>query len=550
MTQDETQTPLDALSEGFRQRYLNYEELTRQLQSWARCYPHLVRLESLGQTEQGRELWLLTLGPEPERRRPAVWVDGNLHASELAGSSVALAIAEDVQRLHLFPDETLHGLSESVRAGLASVLFHIMPRISPDGAEAVLSSTRFVRSVPRDAPYRSKPRWVSADVDGDGRALLLRLQDPTGDFVESSACPGMMLPREIDDEGPFYRLYPEGYIEGYDGRHIPAADFLADNAPDLNRNFPYAWVPKHQQIGAGLYPVSEPESRAVVEFAVQHPNLFAWLNLHTFGGVCIRPLSDAPDARMDQSDLALYRQLEVWAQELTGYPTVNGHEEFTYEPGKPLHGDLTDFAYHQRGCLALVCEIWDLFARLGIERKHPFVDHYTHLTREQLVGLAHWDASHNVSRMLQPWTRVNHSQLGNVEVGGLDPRIGIVNPPPAELAAVCSALSALWLRVASLAPRLCIERLEVEALEENISQLHLTVANHGYLPSYILSSARELNWNEPLYAELATEGCMLLEPGEGWRLVGHLGGWGHGRFGGTTPPYPILAVRVSRPAAA
>ena len=48
-------------------------------------------------------MWLLTLGPDPDRARPSAWVDGNMHASELAGSSVALSIAEDVLRLHLGP---------------------------------------------------------------------------------------------------------------------------------------------------------------------------------------------------------------------------------------------------------------------------------------------------------------------------------------------------------------------------------------------------------------------------------------------------------------
>ncbi|MDN5850941.1 MAG: M14 family metallopeptidase [Nitrococcus sp.] len=539
MAENEALTNLEALSEGFRQRYLDYAALSRQLQSWARAYPDLAQLDSLGQTPEGRELWLLTLGPEPANRRPAVWVDGNLHAIELAGSSVALAIAEDVLRLHLAADEALHRLPQAVRNSISTVQFHIMPRISPDGAEAVLVGGRYVRSVPRlDQPLIAA-HWRTADVNGDGLALTMRQEDPAGDFVESTAVPGLMLPRELGDEGPFYRIYPEGYIEGFDGQRIPVPDLLSDNAPDLNRNFPHGWAPEHQQSGAGPYPTSEPESRAVVEFAVRHPNLFAWLNLHTFGGVFIRPLSDATDDKMDQSDLLLFHQVAAWAEERTGYPTVNGYQEFTYEPGKPLHGDLTDFAYHHRGCLAMVCELWDLFARLGIERKVPFVDHYTHLTREQLIELAHWDARHNASRMLQPWTRVSHSQLGAVEVGGLDPRVGIANPPYEMLPEICSALSALWLCVAALAPRLSIERFEAIALGGNLYRAHLTIANHGYLPTYILASARRLPWNEPLYAELATSGCTLVDEHEWRQPVGHLGGWGRGLFGAATVvPYP------------
>ncbi|HKJ95972.1 MAG TPA: M14 family metallopeptidase, partial [Gammaproteobacteria bacterium] len=381
---------LDALDRGFRESYLDYATLTGQLTAWAEAFPALVRLDSLARTPDGRELWLLTVGAEPERTRPAVWVDGNMHASELAGSSVALAIAEDAIRWH--------------RCDAAAPLFYVLPRISPDGAETVLREGRYVRSVPRDErTNRLRPRWRPRDVDGDGLALAMRVEDAGGEYVESPRVRGLMVERSITDVGPFYKVYPEGDIENYDGHTVPPPGFLDDNAPDLNRNFPYSWVPEPDQPGAGPFPGSEPESRAILEFATAHPNIYAWLNLHTFGGVFIRPRQDVADTGMDRADLAVYRQLEAWAQSLTGYPLVSGFEEFTYEPGKPLHGDLCDFAYHQRGCVAVVCELWDLFRELGIERRVPFVDHYTHTTIEELEGLGRWDGECNGGRVIRPW---------------------------------------------------------------------------------------------------------------------------------------------------
>jgi hypothetical protein len=528
----DTLRELDKLSAGFRSRYLRYEELTRQLQAWAVHYPSLVRLDSLGRSPEGRELWLLTVGPEPDRRRPAVWVDGNLHAVEFAGSSVALAIAEDVIRLHLAPDRALHGLPASVREAARDVLFHVMPRISPDGAERVLTSGRYVRSVPRDQrPHRGHAHWLSADVDGDGLALLMRKADPTGEYVEAPDWPGLMLRRQIEDAGPYYKLYPEGVIEHFNGRDIPTPHLLSDNAPDLNRNFPYRWAPEHEQVGAGPYPASEPETRAVVDFASRHPNLFAWLNLHTVGGVFIRPPGYAPEAEMHRADLALYRQVADWAERLTGYPTVCGYEEYSYQPETPLYGNLSDYAYHQRGCLALACELWDLFAQLGIPRRRPFVDHYTHVTHEDALRLAQWDRKHNRSRIFRPWRRFDHPQLGEVELGGFDPRVGLINPPYQKLPEICQGQAALWLRVAGLAPRLEIGEVRRQPLGDRATRFEATVVNLGYLPTCILDSARQLEWNEPLHADLRLEGCELAEPGEAHRPVGHLDGWGRGLFG-------------------
>src|SRR5215468_12252416 len=154
------------LSLGFRNSYLDHERLTAQLRAWAETYPSLCRLTSIAKTPEGRDVWLATIGPEPDRIRPAVWVDGNMHAAELAGSSVALAIAEDALRIHLEHDSL--DLPPAMLERLRDVLFYVVPRISPDGAECVLRTGRSVRSVPRDSRVeRGKPRWIPGDVDGD-----------------------------------------------------------------------------------------------------------------------------------------------------------------------------------------------------------------------------------------------------------------------------------------------------------------------------------------------------------------------------------------------
>jgi hypothetical protein len=258
--------------------------------------------------------------------------------------------------------------------------------------------------------------------------------------------------------------------------------------------------------------------------------VFAWLNLHTFGGVFIRPLGHLPDSKMDSYDLAVFRQIEDWGETFTGYPTVSGFAEFTYEPDKPLHGDLTDFGYHQRGCLSYVCELWDIFRELGIPRKKPFVDHYSQMTREDRVALAKWDATKNQGRIFRPWTKANHPQLGAVEVGGFDTRIGLSNPPLERLELLCRQHSDAFLRVAAMAPRLQVDPPRVQPLGPGVCRIELTVRNVGYLPTYGLPSAKDLPWNRPLTAQARTEGCTLVAPHEGKQELGHLEGWGRGRF--------------------
>lgn len=535
------QPSLADLSLGFRRAYLDHERLTAQLRGWAEAYPTLCRVTSIARTPEGRDVWLLTIGPDPDRLRPAAWIDGNMHAAELAGSSVALAIAEDVLRLHLDPVTDDHDLPLPIADRLREVLFYVVPRISPDGAEAVLRSGRTVRSVPRDERVdQGRPRWRLGDVDGDGLALAMRVEDPGGELAVAREFPGLLVERTLEDEGPFYKLYPEGLIEHFDGKRIPSPFFLGDNPIDLNRNFPWSWAPGHEQVGAGPFPASEPEARGVVEFVTAHPEIFTWLNFHTFGGVLIRPLGHAPDAKMDPEDLAIYRQVEAWMTEHTGYPTVSGHDEFLYEPDKPLRGDLTDFAYNQRGALAYVIELWDLFKRLGMERPTKFVQYYERVSRADIVKLAWWDKDENGGRSFPPWREFHHPQLGKVEIGGIDPRVGIWNPPLHELPTMCESQAQAFLRVAALAPRVRIGRIVRQPAGGNLTRVEIELVNDGYLGTYGVPSAKKLDFNEPLYATATAEGgCELVDPGTAHQTLGHLDGWGRGlHTGQNLPAYP------------
>ena len=98
------------------------------------------------------------------------------------------------------------------------------------------------------------------------------------------------------------RVLPEGTLTNWDGLKItgnPDREGL-----DLNRNFPAGWRQEFEQVGAGPYPTSEPEVRAMVDFIVRHPNIGAAVSFHTHSGVILRPMGTQSDDDMTPEEAA------------------------------------------------------------------------------------------------------------------------------------------------------------------------------------------------------------------------------------------------------
>jgi len=130
-------------------RYYRYDELTRLLLAYEAEYPELVTLESLGKSYEGRDIWLLTVTNFATGQgvdKPAVWVDGNIHASETSASTACLYLLETLV--------TQYALDENITRCLDSRAFYICPRVNPDGAEWALGDKpRIIRSSTRPYPY-------------------------------------------------------------------------------------------------------------------------------------------------------------------------------------------------------------------------------------------------------------------------------------------------------------------------------------------------------------------------------------------------------------
>lgn len=466
-------------------RYYRYEELSRALQSFCAAHPDLLRLHSLGRSHEGREIWLVTathFATGPDWEKPAFWVDGNVHAAELAGSMACLhLIVTLVQGYGRDPDVT---------RCLDTRAFYICPRINPDGAELALADVpRLIRSGTRAYPYAEDHRGglEVQDIDRDGRILTMRLRDPDGNWKAHPSEPRLLVPREpAEGGGEYYRLLPEGLIQDYDGALIPLA--RKKEGLDFNRNFPAQWRPECEQAGAGDFPASEPEVRAVMRFIADHSNICGGVAYHSYSGVLLRPSSYKSDDDLPPEDVWTFRKLGAKGTEFTGYPAASAYHEFRYHPKEIITGALDDWLYEGRGVYAWTCELWSPQRRAGIGDYH-YIDWYREHPPEHDLKLLAWNDTELGGAGFVDWYAYQHPQLGPVELGGWAPLYSFWNPPPALLESEIAPF-ARWLVWHNLvSPRLELLKATAEPLGCDLWRVQLVIRNTGWLPSYVTKHA-------------------------------------------------------------
>lgn len=490
-----------------------YGELTEVLNQLVAEYSHLMALESIGASHEGRDIWLATVtntATGPHHEKPALFVEANIHATEVTGSTAALYL--------LYRLVTGHGDDDSVTRALDTRCFYVVPRLNPDGVELALADRpRFLRSSTRPWP-RPEPEdgLTEEDVDGDGRILTMRVPDANGPW---KACPDdsrLLVARQPheDGPGPYWRLLPEGTIRNYDGVLIPIAPRL--EGLDLNRQFPAGWRTEGDQAGAGPYPGSEPEIGALLRAVAARPNLCAYLAYHTFGGVHLRPYADHVDDHLPTSDLRTFVEIGKLATAITGYKAVSVFHDFRYEPKETITGASDDWAYDHLGVYAWTTEFWSPIPKAGIA-DHKFIEWFDdHPVEDDLALLAWSDETVGRNVGYVDWYPFEHPQLGPVELGGWHFFRVWSNPPPALMEAEIAPHAEFAIRHLLLSPRLEVRQAAAELIGSSDAdgqdtwRVRVVVDNTGWMATNVTERALERKAVRPVEAEITLpEGCTL-----------------------------------------
>lgn len=498
--------------------YFTNDELDQVLHHWAVEYPHLFKLVQIGSSHENRPIWLITLTNQlngADQDKPAVWLDGNIHATELAGTTAILYFLNSVLEKY--------GVDDRVTRQLNTITFYIVPRINPDGAASAMDlQPKFVRSGVRPYPWEEIDEGLHVqDINGDSQILQMRIPDPNGDWKISAQDRRFMIKRRPEDlEGSFYRLLPEGLIENYDGYQIKMARPTA--GLDFNRNFPFEWRPENEQEGAGPFPVSEPEITAVVRFISEHKNISLALTFHTFSRVLLRPFSTKGDDQMDPADLEMFKALGEIGTQITGYRNVSTYHDFTYHPKQVTTGAFDDWIYDHLGAFVFTVELWDLPTEAGIKNRHLIQWFMKHPAEDDLQILK-WVDDHVGPGGYVDWKPFDHPQLGEIELGGWNTLYTWRNPPREYMEKEAALHTPFILTLVDLLPHIAFTRLECKQMNNQTWSITLVVENSGFLATYTSNQAKIRKAARPVTAELTLpEGKILI--GKERVEIGHLEG--------------------------
>jgi zinc carboxypeptidase len=446
-------------------RLHTYEEIVDLLKGYAAAYPKWTRLESLGKSGQGRDLWMMTItnpATGPELSKPAMYIDGNTHANEVQGAEAALYTVG-----YLLEN---YGRLPRVTEMLDRSIFYILPSVNPDGRALWFKG-------PSDADF---PRTVMVpvdddrdgqadedgydDVDGDGFITTMRKKVPLGQGTHrlNPKDPRLLVAIQPGELGDYIQLDKEGFDNDGDGRvNEDPVGYV-----DPNRTWGFSWEPEYVQSGAGAYPLSIPETRAIALWALQHPNVAAVQSYHNNGQMILRGPGAKADPLYPPQDLKAYDLIGKEGEKLLpGYRYL-----ISWKDLYTVHGATTDHFYSLMGAMAFTNEMYNPPADF---------DKNGEVSDEELMK---FNDELSLGRQFVDWHPYNHPQYGPIEVGGFKRDVGRV-PEGWALEDETHRNNAFVLFHAYHLPRLSIGEVEVKKVGDHLWRLEVPVLNDRAIPS-------------------------------------------------------------------
>jgi murein tripeptide amidase MpaA len=466
---------------GFN-RFYDYNEYTTIVRQLAEAYPELLTLQSIGKSEQGREMWLLTLNNPltgPDSAKPAMWIDGNVHGNEIQACETVIYSVWYLAKSY--------GRVDSLTQLIDRSAFYFLPSQNPDGRDNWFKTP----TTPHD--YRSGLRPTDNDFDGlfdedgpddldrDGNIGVMWRLDPNGNFRRHRDDPRIIERVEPGDKGELSFAGSEGIDNDGDGQ-------INEDGPggyDMNRNWPTDWQPDYVQFGAGDVPLDRPETRSIAQFIMSHPNIAAGQSYHNAGGMILRgPGARYLESSYPRQDIAIYDRLGRAGEEmLPFYRYMIIHADLY-----TVHGGFVTWLAEGLGIVSFTNELWTddrIMARSQGERpRDEEGGGRRQLQRDpdQQRARMRWQDRVLFGQTFTNWTEFDHPTLGQVLIGGGSKWSSRI-PPPFMLEEECHRNFAFTMFHADNMPLLRFNWIQIKSLGADVWQITVEIRNDKIIPT-------------------------------------------------------------------
>jgi hypothetical protein len=448
--------------------YNDHAAITEICKKIAAAYPDLAKLESIGKSFKGRDIWCIAVTDYKKGnadKKPGMYIDGNIHSNEVQGAEFALYTA-------WYLTESF-GDTKFIQELLADKVFYIVPTINPDGRDSYFHAPNTANS-PRSGVLpvdNDRDGLVDEDgyddLDGDNEILMMRRKNANGRYRVDASEPRRMIQVGPDEKGDYEYLGLEG--KDNDGDGIVNEDGYTFEY-DPNRDWGWGWQPNYIQNGAYKYPFSLPETRAVQNFVSKHPNIAAAQSYHNAGGMILRGPGDPNDLQTyNAPDLQVYDVIGKKGEELIpGYKYL-----VVYKDLYSAYGGELDWFYGGRGIYTFSNELWT-----------PYLFYNSDATRDPQDNTSFkFDRYTLFKDAFVEWRPYDHPQYGKIEIGGFKKNFGRAHPG-FLLESDAHRNMSFTIYHGYHTPRLNIDTIMEKDLGDGLKQVTAVISNSRLMPTH------------------------------------------------------------------
>ena len=448
--------------------YSNFSKQSDRLHTLASSHPQYAKLKSIAKTAGGKDIWMLTIGTGETQDKPAIAIVGGVEGNLLLGTELCIGFAEKLIAIK----------SDSLNTLLSQTTFYIFPDMSPDAMEQYFAPVQYERQGNASATDDDRDGKLNEDgyedLDRNGKITMMRIETPIGEYKINPEDSKSLVKADVTKgEKGNYILLTEGIDNDKDGNYNEDGE----GGVWFNKNFSF----KHPSFtqGSGEYPVSEIETRALLDELYKLFNVFAVVSFSSNNNLSIPFTYNAVNAsqRIISGYLEADAKVNAMVSDLYNKTTNMKDAPKTNASG----GDFLSWAYFHYGRFSFSTPGWFIpKAKTDTTKKEKSL-----VISDSVANYLHWASYQNITTGFTEWKKIKHPDFPNqnVEVGGIDPFV-LINPPYNMVADINTKHTDFIIHLAAMRPKIEISNIRSEKLGNEINRITVTVMNTGALPAY------------------------------------------------------------------